>query len=227
MSTEKTSPSDALVVWGTLSQLRARPAGQKIPTLPVVAGLPWIHRDAAARTAQLMLDRAGVSPSILTIVAIEDDLGEGPVTIWNEILARTRSSYFLYCAEDAFAGRAWLNVALQAMQQPGAGLLAFNDGKWFGQLAGFGLVRRPWLESIYQGRLFHPGYVQHYGDTELTLVARQQGALVYHPHAMLVEVDHAKDGKTVNDADRALFAQRAAAGFDGLVRDPTLLASFR
>ena len=146
--------------------------------------------------------------------------------MWNEALRRTGGEFLIYTAEDAFAGRWWLRFALQAMDKPGAALLAFNDGKWFGQLAGFGLVRRSWLAPLYGGSLFHPGYQQHYGDTELTLIARQQGALAYHPHAMLVEVDHTKDRRPVNAADKALFRQRAAQGFDGRVRDAALLATF-
>ena len=125
------------------------------------------------------------------------------------------------------SGRYWLRYALHALaQQPGAGLLAFNDGKWFGQLAAFGLVRRRWLDPIYGGTLFHPGYSQHYGDTELTLIARQQQALAYHPHALLVEVDHAKDRRSVNPLDHDLFQRRAAAGFDQRVTDPALRSRF-
>jgi hypothetical protein len=30
-----------------------------------------------------------------------------------------------------------------------AGLLGFNDGKWQGQLASFGLADRAWAESIH------------------------------------------------------------------------------
>lgn len=222
MSTQATP---AGTVWTPLSRLRTQPDASLLPQVPVLAVLPWRDRAAATRAAGLMAARAGVAMAVL---AVHDDQGAGPVAAWNEALRCTRSEWLVYCAEDAFAGRHWLRIALEAVaRQPGAGLLAFNDGKWFGQLAGFGLVRRSWLQPLYGGRLFHPGYAQHYGDTELTLIARQQGALAYHPHALLVEVDHAKDGKPVNAADRALFQQRAAAGFDGRVTDARLLASFR
>lgn len=215
--------SQAGLHWTTLSALRGA-AAPCVLDAPVVAVMPWLRRAAAQRAARLMLSRAGAP---LQVLAVRDDLGAGPVAIWNEALARTRGGFFLYCAEDAFAGRLWLRLALQALQhKPGAGLLAFNDGKWFGQLAGFGLARRDWLLRVYGGTLFHPGYAQHYGDTELTLVARQQDALAYHPHALLVEVDHDKDGKPVNAADRSLFRQRAAGGFDGRVTDAALLSSF-
>jgi hypothetical protein len=209
--------------WTTASALRDA-QGACVLDAPVVAVLPWLRRDAAARAAQLMLSRAGAA---LQVLAVQDDLATGPVAIWNLAARRTRGTFFIYCAEDAFAGRYWLRLALQAMQQkPGAGLLAFNDGKWFSQLAAFGLVRRSWLAPLYGGSLFFPGYAQHYGDTELTLIARQQDALAYHPHALLVEVDYDKDGRPVNADDRALFRQRLVQGFDGRVSDPTLLATF-
>lgn len=186
----------------------------------VVAVMPWIDAAAAQRSATLMVTRAGAP---LQVLAVHDDLGAGPVAVWNQALRYLPHPWLLYCAQDAFAGRLWLRFALQALQrQSGARLLAFNDGKWFGELAAFGLVQRQWLDTLYGGALFHPGYAQHYGDTELTLIARQQQVLAYHPHALLVEVDHRKDQKPVNPADRALFRRRAAEGFDQRVTDPLL-----
>ena len=214
--------------WTTLSRLREQAvAGECVMDAPVIAVLPWLHRAAAKRAAELMVGRAGAPPNALQVLAVQDDVGGGPVEIWNTAIRQTRGALVIYCAEDAFAGRYWLRFALEAFQQkPGAGLLAFNDGKWFGQLAAFGLVRRSWLMPVYGGALFHPGYAQHYGDTELTLVAKQQDALAYHPHSLLVEMDYAKDGKPVNAADKALFETRAKGGFDGRVRDSALLGSF-
>lgn len=210
------------VLWTSLSALRTD-ARACIVEAPVVAILPWLKKGPASRAAELMVSRAGAE---LTVLAVQDDLGTGPMAIWNCAVGRTRGRFLIYCAEDAFAGRYWLRFALQAMQKPGAGLLAFNDGKWFGQLAAFGLVHREWIEPVYGGLLFYPEYAQHYGDTELTLIARQQKALVYHPHALLIEVDHAKDKRPVNAADHAMFQSRTAAGFDNRVQDPALLAWF-
>lgn len=214
--------------WTTLTRLREQAAaGECVLDAPVIAVLPWLRRATAKRAAELMVSRAGAPPNALQVLAVQDDVGGGPVEIWNTAIRHTRGAFVIYCAEDAFAGRYWLRFALEAFQQkPGAGLLAFNDGKWFGQLAAFGLVRRSWLMPLYGGALFHPGYAQHYGDTELTLVAKQQDALAYHPHSLLVEMDHGKDGKPVNAADKALFQLRSATGFDGRVRDSALLGSF-
>jgi hypothetical protein len=175
--------------------------------------------------AEERLERQG--RAMLLLLALQDDAGAGPAAVWNDALAHTGGTWFGYVADDAFPGRDWLRVAIDALQRkPNTHLLAFNDGKWFGQLAGFGLVRRRWVETIYGGALFHPGYRRHYGDTELTLIARQQHALAYDPHAMLVEIDAVKDLRDVDAADRALFHQRRAEGFDARVQDPRLLSLF-
>jgi hypothetical protein len=206
------------VIWQTMSALQTRPF-EVSADVPVLAVLPWLNRDAAERAARLMVERAGAP---LQVLAVHDDLRIGPTAVWNSVIRHVQSPYFIYCAEDAFAGRYWLRFALQTMEKPGAGLLAFNDGKWFGQIAAFGLVRRTWLQPIYGGALFCAGYVHHYGDTELTLIARQQQALVYHPHALLLEVDFEKDRRPVDASDHALFRARSENGFDGLIKDQAL-----
>lgn len=200
-------------------------AGNRTWHSETVVAMPWVDRARALATARILATRAG-APMLL--LAVQDDLGAGPVKIWNDVLARTAGPFFAYVADDAFPGRGWLRQGIEKMRtHPDRHLLAFNDGKWFGQLAGFGLVRRPWLETIYNDALFHPGYRQHFGDTELSLIARQQSALIYDPHAILIEVDHEKDARPVLAADRDLFQERRSTGFEGRVRNPTLLAMFR
>ena len=190
----------------------------------VVVVVPYVKRAQAARTCRILIDRAG---SPVCLLPIHDDEQVGPLAIWNRLLQLTHNEYFAYVADDAFPGRGWLNIALQAMQRhPQAGLFAFNDGKWFGQLAGFGLVRRSWVKTLYDGALFHPGYHQHYADTELTLIARQQAALIHDPNALLVEVDSQKDKRLVNPADRLQFLERKKNGFEGRVTHPGLLGMF-
>jgi hypothetical protein len=189
-----------------------------------IVAMPWIDRERALGTARLLTNRAG-APMLL--LALQDDTRVGPVKIWNDVLASTSGSFFVYLADDAFPGRGWLRRAIEKMQAHRDGhLLAFNDGKWFGELAGFGLARREWLDHVYDKALFHPGYRRHFGDTELTLIARQQSALLYEPDALLVEVDMHKDRKSVDEQDRRLFEQRKNHGFDGRVQDRALLARF-
>jgi len=227
MLTEVPVPPGSSLRWIAASELLAAPAeafaGGGLGG-PVVVLLPWLDEAAARQAAAVMLARAGTACSVL---ALRDDARLGPVALLNAAMRRTDSPWIVYAAQDAFAGRHWLHHALTTLQaEPGRGLLAFNDGKWFGHLAGFGLVRRRWIDAVYGGDLFHPGYRRHYGDTELSLIAQQDRALAYHPHALLVEVDADKDARAVHAPDRELFRLRAGAGFDGRVTDPVLLKKF-
>jgi hypothetical protein len=221
------TPSAAARVWLRGSELGS---GGPLPGLDprdpteVAILLPWTDRAQADTASALMLRRAGAGCRVL---CLEDDGRSGPMALMNQVFSRLNANWVVYAAQDAFAGRLWLQHALQGVSaNPKARLLAFNDGKWFGQLAAFGMVQREWVLGLYGGCLFYPGYRHHYGDVELTLLARQQQALAYHPHALLVEVDPLKDGRPVNEADRARFLNRAAEGFDGRVVDPNLLRQF-
>jgi hypothetical protein len=187
--------------------------------------MPWVDRNMAVAALRTMAWRAAAPAAY---VAIEDDTGVGPVALLNAAVVRLDCDLVGYTAQDAFAGRYWLRQALACLEaQPEKGLLAFNDGKWFGQLAGFGLARLRWLDRIYGGGLFHGAYRHHFADTELSVVAMQQGAMAYDPHALLIEVDHGKDGRTVNVQDRETFHLRARHGFDGKVSEASLLSQFR
>ena len=222
------STRDPSLIWSSGSRLAEMNAAGRGPQGlgSVVVLMPWLKHRAAQQAAKTMLARAGAAA---TILALQDDMGTGPVTLLNQAtqLLGPHVEFIVYVAEDAFPGRYWLRIALAEMaRHPDAGLLAFNDGKWFGQLAGFGLVRRRWLAPLYGGLLFHPGYERHYGDTELTIVALQQRALAYHPHAVLVEVDPGKDARPVHEPDRRCFASRAQGGFDGRVIDTELTKRF-
>lgn len=134
---------------------------------------------------------------------------------------------FGYLAQDVFPSRRWHAQAAAALNKADAGLLAFNDGKWAGQIAAFGLVQRQWVRSIYGGsHLFFSGYTQHYGDVELSLIARQQKRFAYDANAVMMEVDFSKESRAVNTKDRDCFATRKLTGFDGRVKDSELLGMF-
>lgn len=185
--------------------------------------MPFTDLSLATRAANLASTRAGVTSMLL---AVYDENRQGFIATVNQTFAATQSPWFGYVAQDAFAGRAWLALAVRAMQTKKAGLLGFNDGKWQGQLASFGLAERTWIKSVYGGDFFHGAYGSHYADTELTLIAREQGRYVYEPNSVLVEVDWDKESATVSATDRALFKSRAAAGFGGRVQNPQLLHLF-
>ena len=215
------------VVFTTAQELGRQPW----QSTSAVMVMPFTDRKMAEQAAGLAASRAGRMPTgagpadtdacaQALLLAVHDTQQQGFVATLNQAFAATQSPLLGYMAQDAFAGRNWLALALQKMQsQTGAALLGFNDGKWQGQLASFGLARRDWISKVYTDAFFFQGYHSHFADAELTLVARQQGVYAYEPQSVLVEVDWQKDQAAVNDADRRLFATRKKTGFGNRVSD--------
>jgi hypothetical protein len=185
----------------------------------VLVAMPFLNADHAQRAAKLMANRAGAPGMIL---CIHDQVEEGFIALINRAFAKTQSAYFAYVAQDALAGKDWLKEALTAMGDR-KHFLGFNDGKWAGALAGFGLARRSWAVNHYGGNFFYPQYKRHYADAELTLLAMQEGVYAYDPSSLLIEVDWDKDGANVDPGDRKLFLERKQHGFDGKVTNTALL----
>ena len=185
----------------------------------VLVAMPFINTDHAQRAATLMASRAN-APGL--ILCIQDEKEEGFIALINHAFAKTQSPYFAYVAQDAFAGKDWLKEALLALGDQ-KHFLGFNDGKWAGALAGFGLARRSWAAQNYAGKFFYPDYKRHYGDAELTLLAMQAGVYAYEPNSLLVEIDWDKASTSVDARDRQLFVERKKNGFDGRVTNPVLL----
>ena len=197
-------------------------APEQYQSAAAIMVMPFTDRPMAERAANLAAARAGALDACTqsVLLAVHDPAQQGFVATLNQAFAATQSPWLGYMAQDAFAGRNWLALALQKMQsQTGAALLGFNDGKWQGQLASFGLARRDWISKVYTDAFFFQGYHSHFADAELTLVARQQGVYAYEPQSLLVEVDWQKDQAAVNDADRRLFATRKKTGFGNRVSD--------
>lgn len=119
--------------------------------------MPSINIESAKKTAQILKDRAGIPCSI--IVAIDKER-KGFIASVNSLFRDSNYKYVVYTAEDAFPGIGWLKVAHETLEKTGKGLLAFNDGKWFGKLASFGMVRTNWVRSWdASGNLFFEGAV--------------------------------------------------------------------
>lgn len=184
-----------------------------------VMAMPFINTSAAQQAAGLMSSRAGAPGMVL---AIHDSSEQGFGALVNAAFKATKSNYFGYVAQDAYAGRQWLKLAIDALGQ-NKSFLGFNDGKWAGALAGFGLAKRSWAQENYGGEFFHPGYQRHYADAELTLLALQAGLYAYDANSVLIEVDWDKDQAGVDPADRAFFAKRKQGRFDGRVTSKPLL----
>lgn len=199
--------------------------GRNIPiqTEGALIVMPSTRESQARQAMNLAAARAGAQGLILVILDTER---VGLIKIHNYVFKHSLSPWYGYIAQDAFAGRQWLSMALDTLEEKQAGLLAFNDGKWHGQIAAFGLARRSWAQAIYEGDLFFPGYRSHYGDTELSVIAREQGQYAYNPQSVLVEVDWDKDRSGVNADDRSLYKFRARQGFSGRVQNSRLLELF-
>jgi len=179
----------------------------------VLVIMPSIRVRKGVRAARTLARRAGMP---CTILVVRDRLRGGFVATCNAAVARATVKYVVYLAEDAFSGVDWLRLAHEALERSGKGLLGFNDGKWRGRIAAFGMVRLDWVRPLYGGPLFYPGYVAHGADNELTVIARAQDQYVYDPDCTLFEYDAGKKfggGK----GDRATFRARFRSGFGGLV----------
>ena len=185
--------------------------------------MPFINAALARRAAQQLAQRAGCAGILL---AVHDGNREGFVKLVNRAFAASQSATFAYTAEDAFAGRDWLAIATKALERENAGLVAFNDGKWAGQMASFGLADRQWAQSIYGGPFFFPGYHSHYADTELTVIARSQKKYAYSANSVLVELDYDKDKKNTKSADKELFNERKKSKFGVKIENLNLLDLF-
>jgi hypothetical protein len=176
--------------------------------------LPTIDNEAAVRAEDILRRRAWADG---LLVLVEDDLRLGFIKVANLVFARSSSKYFGYLAEDAFPGGGWLQCAIHTLEKSGAGLLAFNDGRFHGNLAVFGLALRAWVKQLYHNCLFFPGYERHFGDTELSVLSGLLGKMTYNPNCLMVEVDYDKHAKPVDEKDDDLYRQRARTGFGGLV----------
>ena len=181
----------------------------------IVVIIPSIDIERARKTARVLLRKAGLRCSILIF---HDDLLKGYIYAMNHCFKSLHNPFIVYTAEDAFPGSLWLKHAFMDIINGGLGLVSFNDGKWFGKVASFGLVRRAWAETVYNGNLFFNGYRKHAADNELTAIARFQGQYTYSSQATLLEIDFEKPWKNKTDPqDWNLFVKRLKSGFSGLV----------
>ncbi len=188
--------------------------------------LPYTDPELTVRLAGVLARRA-LAAGLLVLV--EDDARIGFMQIANILCAHSASRYFGYLAQDAYPGDGWLRSALRTLDTSSAGLLAFNDGRFHGTLAVFGLARRGWLSGLYHKFLFYPEYRRHFGDTELSAIALYQKQLVYNPGCVMVEVDYEKHEKENDPDDAALYKRREEEGFGGIIepmrgRDPQEVA---
>lgn len=170
--------------------------------------MPTTDVELAMKSAEVMKARAGYD---CNIIIVEDKSRTGYVQTINKAFETSKSDFFVYTAQDAFVGKDWLKNALIEQFRTQADLIAFNDGKWGGALAGFGLVNTSWAKLNYKGELFHPEYHSHYGDTELTQLAKHDNSFGYAENAIMMEIDYNKaigKGGGVVKRDKKLYKKR-------------------
>jgi len=188
-----------------------------------VVVMPYVDLEMAQRCGKLLVSRAGTDGVLLSIL---DTHREGFIAVVNRAFEMSESAFFGYVGQDAFPGRHWLALAIATLQRNEMGLLGFNDGKWLGRLASFGIASSAWAKTHYEGAFFYPGYERHFADVELTVLAMSESQYCYNPNSVVVEVDWTKDARPADRDDRLLYASRKAGGFDGRVRQEKLLEMF-
>ena len=176
--------------------------------------------DLALKAAQIQKERAGIHCEVKILVDSEQ---KGWVHSINRGFEENPGyDYYVYSCTDYFPGRRWLQIGMQTLIKDKKGLLAFNDGKWFGRIATAGIVSKEFIAKTYKDKLLPDCYKNHYADTEISIVAEEMNELCYNPNAVLVEVDYdGKDTRPVNVKDRNLFNERLKTGF-GLINPKSL-----
>ena len=164
--------------------------------------MPCTDRELGTKVMQQLAANAGLEADYHLLM---DDERKGFIFKVNEFvnLFPTKYDFYIYTAQDAFGGKNWLKEAYSTMKVTGKGVLAFNDNKWGGKLAAFGMVR-----ASYKAPFFYEGYHSHYADTELSVAATLENQLCYNPKAIMFEVDYDKKTKSVNKQDKELFKKR-------------------
>lgn len=193
--------------------------------IKVLVCMPTTDTSLAYKAIAVMQARAGY-PNV-NFMAIEDENRDGFIAVANNCFKEFANDYhfFVYTAQDAMVANNWLANMLLEQYKTQKPLMAFNDGKWEGSLASFGMVEVMWAKQNYDGDLFFPGYHSHYADTELTQLAKSKKEYGYAPMAIMLEVDYDKgttgDAK-LNKKDKKLYTKRIKK----LVQDPFLRKQF-
>jgi hypothetical protein len=196
----------------------------------VLVVIPSTNLEQSLRLQNIMARRAEIAA---TYVVALDRNRRGFVSIFNFVARNFDSKYTVYCAQDAFPGNGWLKLAVDEMRSNEVDLVAFNDGKWHGALASFGLMRTQFYKEIYSGNLFYPKYKSHAADNEVTYIAMACSTYRYMSDAVLLEVDFEKGVKQIDySSDSEILFARLEAGIQlpqGVVRlvgrSPTLICN--
>lgn len=181
----------------------------------VIVIMPCIDANKGLQAARVLRNRAGMECKILVVM---DSLRQGFIKTFNQAASRVKADFIVYCAQDAIAGKDWLKNSHNSLIKNQKSLLAFNDGKWHGRIASFGMIRSEWIKNIYPpGNYLFGGYNSHKADNEITVIARALDQFIYEPNSVLMEVDFGKDFGGSNSDDNKLFDERFRDLFGGIL----------
>lgn len=167
--------------------------------------MPTTDLSQAILSARRMKDNAGLP---MRMIIVQDNIRQGYIKTLNLTASKVASDYIVYVAQDSLSGKNWLKLAYETLRSEQKSLCAFNDGKFEGKLASFGLVKKSFCTQLYgEGHIFYPGYHSHRADDELTLYAKLNKQLSYTPSAIMLEVDYRLD-RSLNLEDIELFKRR-------------------
>lgn len=172
----------------------------------VTVVMPATDITQAVLAAQRMVRFAGMP---MRMVIVKDFIGQGFIKTVNAVSNRLRPEYLAYVAQDALAGKNWLVRAYQQMTAENKSVCAFNEGRFLGNLAQFGLVKVAFTAQHYgEHNVFYDQYIKHRADDELTLLAKLHNEFVFAKDALLMEVDYSLQ-KNIHAPDLDLYKRRA------------------
>lgn len=173
----------------------------------VTVVMPATDITLAVMAAQRMMRFAGMP---MRMVIVNDFIGQGFIKTVNAVSNRLKPEYLAYVAQDALAGKNWLKNAFHKMTTNSKSVCAFNEGRFLGNLAQFGLVKVAFTAQHYGAHnVFYDQYIKHRADDELTLLAKLNNEFVFAKEALLMEVDYSLQ-KSIHAPDLDLYKRRAA-----------------
>jgi GT2 family glycosyltransferase len=201
-------------LYQTLSVLEAETDGE-YEVLAIIDGDPELFEAIKAE-----------QPTYKNTKFLYSEQNQGYGNTVNEAIQNSKSDYFIYLAQDVLPGRNWLVEAMRCYKQAFPekdGLLTFNDGKWYGEIACHGLLHRNFIKKFTGETLFYPGYKHYHVDRELTEVAKKENKLLYAYNSVVYHLQ-AKQGRSEQDkslkkgletaqVDWELFLERQKLGF--------------
>jgi hypothetical protein len=185
--------------------------------------LPWLREHLIENVCKLAIDNAGIPSNKIDLQAVRNEPGYSVNKLFNEIVAKTKSDYVCFLADDTIPQPDYLKIALEAFKND-VKFVMMNDGTNTDRPAHFVFKRD--LLPLLGGKLANEGYQHCYADNEIIDRTKEMGvykwckdALVIHNHPMLnkeIPMDEYYNkaySQQVMNKDFALYVARKTAGW--------------